>query len=41
MDAILAALPALAVILIGLAVGAGLVIFVVGVNRQLALREGR
>lgn len=37
----MAALPAIAVTLTGLAMGAGLVIFVAGVNRQLAIREGR
>lgn len=41
MALITASLPTLAIIGIGLAVAAGLVIFVAGVNRQLALREGR
>jgi len=35
------ALPAIVVIPIGLAMAAGLVIFVAGVRRQLAIREGR
>lgn len=34
-------IPAIAVTLIGLGMGVGLVIFVAGVRRQLALREGR
>lgn len=34
-------IPDIAITLIGLAMGAGLVIFVAGVNRQLAIREGR
>lgn len=41
MTLITASLPALAITAIGLAMGAALVIFVAGVGRQLALREGR
>lgn len=41
MHPLVAAIPALAVILIGLATGAALAVFVVDTGRQINLREGR